>query len=130
MKYIVVLLFFTLLLTGCYEGRGYAYDHLNDQDPGALRKDASNRIEESADNDTVGGVYGHLTNNLCSNRPVCCGDITREQQRYIDIQERAKVEKNSELCQELPAEPFIVDCPNEPAYSLYDKEVCLREARR
>lgn len=126
---VVVLVLLLVLLSGCYEGRGYAYEHLNNQDPGALRTERPQRAEVSPGNETIGGVYEHLNKNLCGLQPECCGDFSSQDQWYAELQERAAIEQNPELCNNLPDEAFIVDCPGELPYTYYDKTTCLDAAR-
>ena len=56
----ILLVLSLLVLNSCYEGRGYAYEHLQNQEVGAIH--TGDQIEGG---DVEGGVYEHLQNTLC-----------------------------------------------------------------
>ena len=129
MRILIIILLLTLALSGCYEGRGFVYEHLNSQDPGALRTEDPARPRVSADNVSIGGNYDHLREQGCQDQPECCGEFSEEQQAYKALQEQAIAEQNPELCQEIPGR-FTVDCFGRAPYDYYNQGVCVREARR
>lgn len=127
---ILALICISILLTGCYEGQGYAYEHLNNQNPGGLRTQDPGRIEVSPGEETIGGAYEALNNNLCELNPPCCGDFDPEDTYYQELQERAIAEQNPEICAALPRAAYILDCPGEEPVEIYNQETCYHEARR
>lgn len=116
----ILLVLSMLVLTSCYEGRGYAYEHLQNQDVGRLH--SGEQIEEEIGE---GGVYEHLQKNLCAQNRYCCDDFTQEELDLRDLEQRAIVEKNEELCWQLPAQALEYECPNEDPVIFYSRSRCL-----
>jgi hypothetical protein len=125
---LLCLLILSVLLVGCYEGRGYAYEHLNSQNPGGLRTEDPGRIEVSADNVSIGGTYEHLQNNGCQQNPECCGEFSSAQEYYHNLQQQAINESNATRCESING-AFLVACPNKEPYYYYSREECLDEIR-
>ena len=128
-KIILTLLVLVLLLslTSCYAERGYAYKNLNEYEPGKVHKSytGDDPVLNDTETDGIGGVYDHLNKNLCELNPHCCGDFTPNEIWYKDMEERAIVENNEELCYSLPQEDLVVDCPNEEPYIYYSRSRCI-----
>jgi len=130
MKKIIIFLLIVILLfslTACYSERGYAYRNLNDYVPGKVHSSYTNNDSVLTENETVGigGNYKHLNNNLCDLNPHCCGDFTSQEIWYKDLETRATVEQNVDLCYQIPKDDLIVDCPNEKPYLFYSQARCL-----
>lgn len=122
---LILLLSLSLVITSCYEGRGYAYEHLQKQD--VIKRHVLTENESTATNLTsTGGVFEHLNNDLCATNRYCCGDYTEDEIALKDLEQRAIVEENANLCLELPNEDLIVNCPNEKPIIYYSRTRCLK----
>lgn len=130
-KIFIVLLLIVMLsiLTACYEERGYAYKHLNDYEPGKIHSSytGNDSVLKNSSTDGIGGTYEYLQQQGCEARPHCCGDFSAEEIWYRDLEIRAGVENNSLLCNQLPNEDLVVDCPYEDTYSFYSKARCFEQ---
>jgi hypothetical protein len=109
-----------VLLSGCYEGRGYAYEHLQHQDVGELH--SGEQLEEGEE---PGGVYEHLQNNLCEQNRYCCDDFTAQEVKLRELEQRAIIEENKKLCWELPEKALEYTCPNEEPVIYYSRQRCI-----
>jgi len=121
---LILLLSLSLVVTSCYEGRGYAYKHLQEQDVTkrhVLTGDESNLTNLTS----TAGVFEHLNKNLCATNRHCCGDYTEEEIALKDLEQRAIVEENADLCLKLPPEDLVVKCPNEEPIVYYSRTRCL-----
>jgi hypothetical protein len=127
-RLVILCVLVAIILAGCYEGRGYAYEHLNSQDPGGLRREDPGRPEVSADNVSIGGTYEHLKNTGCREQPECCGEFSAAQQYYHNIQQQAINQSNATLCEQIIGQ-FLVSCPGEEPYYYYNRGTCLYETR-
>lgn len=128
-KLIIFLLIATLLLslTACYAERGYAYRNLNDYDPGKVHSSytGNDSVLNQSETDGIGGNYDNLNKLGCDSRPYCCGDFTPQEIWYKDLEKRAEIEGNIDLCYQIPVDDLVVDCPNEESYLFYSQVRCL-----
>lgn len=128
-KLIIFLLITTVLLslTSCYSERGYAYRNLNNFEPGKIHSSYTDNDSVITENETVGigGNYDNLNKLGCNSRPHCCGHFTSQEIWYKDLENRAIVEKNIDLCYQIPESDLVVNCPNEEPYSFYSRKRCL-----
>ncbi len=127
---ISLLVITSIILTACYEERGYAYKNLNNMKlgvHGAYSEDNKLNLSDnsSAEKDDSGTVYDSLNKNLCGTNPHCCGEFTSEEIDFYDLEQRAIVEKNPRLCLDLPDADLVVKCPFEEDYIYYSKKRCL-----
>ncbi len=121
---IIILLALLILLTGCYDGRGYAYEHLQEQNVGS-RHTAVEEEPTDLNLTSPGGVFENLNKNFCEINRYCCGDFTEQEIALKDFEQQAIVEENIEICWILPEEDLLIDCPNEELILYYSKTRCL-----
>lgn len=127
MKQVLLAIFLCVFFVGCDAELGGNFKHLQEQNPTGLRRVNfdNGTIENVGERERVGGVYEELNENLCELSPECCGDLTDEQKNFRDKESQAIIERNIELCYDLPIEPFIISCDGEEDTILYSRTRCL-----
>ncbi len=137
MKKFMILLCLCIFLAGCGVEFGQNYEHLQNQDVTKRHEvdvtgDTNRNVGEDSQDDVEvddepKGLYEELNNNLCDISPECCGQLTDDQKNFRDLEKRAVVEDNKELCYQLPTQPFVISCGNdfEEDETLYSRQRCL-----
>lgn len=110
-KILLLIAIITLLtLTACsIDGESEVYNHLQNQDPSSLHTDDSIKEKD---------------NEIVTNDPRCLGQYSAEDIMYRDIEKRATIEKNIDLCDELPELDLRIECPQQVTLVYYSKERC------
>jgi len=112
-----------LMLTGCFPDGGSNFQHLQDQDPATFRS-----LRDNTSSEQNISAFEHLNDNLCTLDRYCCDEFTDDEIFYKEIETRAIIERNIELCYDLPLDELFVDCPGEEPYIYYSQQRCLIEA--
>ncbi len=119
----IILLFCLIIclfcLTACYKDGGTVYRHLQEQSPSRMHSASQGENQQNT---------SHTKNEsekFCLANPHCCGRFTGEERYYHDMERRAIVEHTRALCNELPKESLLVNCPNQETYAYYSRNRCL-----
>lgn len=106
----MILIITAIILTGCdFDRESPVYSHLQDQDPTKMHRDDPSPEEKE----------------LTTDDPRCLGQYTPEDITYRDMERRAIVENNPNLCVDMPEEPLTIKCPGEVTLIYYSKERCI-----
>ncbi|MCA9477697.1 MAG: hypothetical protein KC535_00945 [Nanoarchaeota archaeon] len=131
-RLLFTLIILSFLLTSCGVQFGQNYEHLQNQDPARLHEvNISGETNKNIGGDVASveeeNLYEHLNENLCDLKPECCNQLTDEQKDFRDLELRAVVEENVDLCYGLPDDPFVISCGNDYQEDeiLYSKSRCL-----
>ena len=115
------ILMLSLIFLGACEIEGGVYDHLQSQEIGKIHKvDFVNETNDvgTADNTTV---FKHLQANLLEG--YCSGKFSEEEKNYFELEKRAIIEFDPNVCDELPEEPLVYTCDNQEIV-YYSRERC------
>lgn len=125
MKYkliITVLLILILVgLTACYGERGYAFRHLQEMDVGSAH-DSLGDLDNDTELELDHNNFENLQNIGLSDH--CQDKFTTKERDLYDLEQRAIVERDPDLCEDIPGD-LLIDCPGEDPYLYYSKQRCL-----
>ena len=112
MTLLAVLVFFTAC---SLDGESAVYSHLQNQDPSSMHKTGDDFLPELPDEeDEEVPLAGH-----------CDGEFTLQEQTYRDMELQAVTENDPARCLDLPNDPLVVGCPDQPLILYYSKTRCL-----
>lgn len=110
-----IMILAVLTLSACsLEGESPVFSHLQNQDPSKLHTDPIMNGNEK--NETK-----------YTNDPRCIGQYTSDDIKYRDLEKQAVIEKNINLCYQMPDEPLLVECESELTLVYYSKDRCIEE---
>jgi len=110
---ILTLILASILLSACsLEGESPNWDHLQNNDPSKLNRNTNE-------------LPSPTTNENMTDDPRCIEQYTTDDIINRDLELRAKIEQDINLCYQMEDEPLIVSCPNKPTLVYYSKTRCL-----